>query len=83
MILKAITPKEQNLVIISDWKGYVIKEKLKMSKEKLKWWNKEVFGIIIHLNIDNTVEEINVLDNIVAAGGQIDVEGRKLLSVQF
>lgn len=67
---------------VEGWKGYMLKEKKKLLKEKLKWWNKEVFGII-DLKIDKIVEDINALDNIVAEGGQIDVEGRKLLSVQF
>lgn len=67
---------------VTGWKGYILKEKMKMLKERLKWWNKEVFGII-DLKIDKTIEEINALDNIVVAGGQIDVDGRKLLFAQF
>lgn len=55
---------------------------MKTLKEKLKGWNKEVFGIV-DLKIDKTVEEINALDNAVAIGGQIDVAARKLLNAQF
>ncbi|PNX59162.1 cysteine-rich receptor-like protein kinase, partial [Trifolium pratense] len=50
----------------SSWKSYnvkgkkafVLKEKLKMLKESLKSWNKEVFGIL-DLNIEKTVKDIN------------------------
>lgn len=67
---------------VQGWKCHVLKEKLKMLKERLRWWNKEVFGVI-DLKIDKTVEEIHLLDNIVAEGAQIDVDGRKYLSVKF
>lgn len=67
---------------VEGWKGYVIKEKFKILKEKLRKWNKEVFGVV-DLNIANTADELNQLDKIVADGGDINLDQRKLLTAQF
>jgi len=53
-------------------KAYVIKEKMKLLKEKLRVWNKEVFGWV-DLSIDNTVKGLNELDSMVGEGA---VRGR-------
>lgn len=45
---------------------YVIKEKLKMLKEKLRWWNMEVFRSK-DLQIENIVRDLNEV--MVADGG--------------
>lgn len=46
-------------------KAFVIKEKFKLMKERLKGWNKEVFGWL-DLSIDNIVLEMNALDMVAA-----------------
>ncbi|CAJ2628008.1 unnamed protein product [Trifolium pratense] len=46
-------------------KAYVLKEKLKLLKESLKKWNKDVFGIL-DLNIDKTVADINDFESLMA-----------------
>ncbi|PNX71762.1 cysteine-rich receptor-like protein kinase, partial [Trifolium pratense] len=48
-------------------KAFVLKEKLKLLKESLKVWNKEVFGLI-DLNIDKTVKELNEVEELNANG---------------
>jgi hypothetical protein len=48
-------------------KAFIIKEKLKRLKIALKTWNQEVFGIL-DLNIDNTVKDLNDLEEQLANG---------------
>jgi hypothetical protein len=48
-------------------KAFVIKEKLKRLKIALKTWNREVFGIL-DLNIDQTVKDLNDLEEQIANG---------------
>lgn len=45
--------------------AFVVNEKLKLLKEKLKVWNKEVFGYM-DLKIEETVKEMNLVDSLVA-----------------
>lgn len=63
-------------------KAYVIKEKMKLLKEKLRVWNKEVFGWV-DLSIDNTVKGLNELDSMVGEGAVPDIQQRKELQSQF
>ncbi|XP_058777029.1 uncharacterized protein LOC131651377 [Vicia villosa] len=44
--------------------AFVIKEKLKVLRERLRWWNKTVFGWV-DLSIDKAVTEINGCDDLV------------------
>lgn len=67
---------------VEGWKGFALKDKMKVLKEKLRWWNKEAFGEV-DLKIDETVLGLNSLDELVANGGDPDMEQRKLLSSQF
>lgn len=64
------------------WKTYAVKEKLKLLREKLRWWNKDVFGFL-DLNIQNMVREINMLDDVIDLGSYQEVHRRKELSLQF
>lgn len=64
------------------WKTCVFNEKLKMLKEKIREWNKEVFGHM-DLKIQNTVEEPNVLDELACSGSPQDLGRRKELLSQF
>jgi hypothetical protein len=45
--------------------AFILKEKMKVLKEALKGWNKEVFGIV-DLNIEKTVKELNDLEDMIA-----------------
>lgn len=67
---------------VDGWRMYVFKEKLKMLREKLRVWNKEVFGFL-DLNIKNIVNEINALDELVGGSNCQEVERRKELSSLF
>lgn len=42
-------------------KYFVIKEKFQRLRERLSWWNKEVFGWI-DLNVEKDVEELNDIE---------------------
>lgn len=42
---------------------FVLKEKLRLLKSKLKWWNVNVFGNI-DMESEDGVNEINALDNL-------------------
>lgn len=64
------------------WKTYAVKEKLKLLREKLRWWNKEVFGFL-DLNIQNMVREINMFGDVIDLGSYQEVHRRKELSLQF
>ncbi|PNX99941.1 cysteine-rich receptor-like protein kinase, partial [Trifolium pratense] len=48
-------------------KVFILKEKLKRLKEALKLWNKDVFGFK-DLSIDNTVKELNEVEDLIAKG---------------
>ncbi|PNY10571.1 cysteine-rich receptor-like protein kinase [Trifolium pratense] len=55
----------------------VFKEMLKLLKEKLKTWNKEVFGVV-DLNLESFVEELNELDVKACEGEVGGLESRRL-----
>lgn len=61
---------------------YVLKEKLKMLKEKLRRWNREVFGFKVLL-IENLVRDLNEVERVAAEGGSPKVEQRKVLNAEF
>ncbi|XP_058776653.1 uncharacterized protein LOC131650973 [Vicia villosa] len=65
-------------------KYFVIREKFRMLKEKLIWWNKHVFGWI-DLKIDDGVEELNELETDLAIGGDslnpVEMEKRRVAAV--
>lgn len=42
---------------------FVLKEKLRLLKDRLKWWNINVFGKI-YLELEEWVREMNVLDDL-------------------
>lgn len=56
--------------------SFVLKEKLRMLKEKIKVWNREVFGYK-DLRIENIVRDLNEIERIASEGGGIDEEQRK------
>ncbi|XP_058776630.1 uncharacterized protein LOC131650952 [Vicia villosa] len=53
--------KEWNSLKVGERGDFVLKEKLKLFKEKLKWWNKEVFGKF-DLEMEGGVRDINIAD---------------------
>ncbi|GAU41394.1 hypothetical protein TSUD_244790 [Trifolium subterraneum] len=57
-------------------KACVFKEKLKLLKEKLKMWNKGVFGAV-DLNLESFVEELNELDVKACEGEVGGMESRR------
>jgi hypothetical protein len=50
---------------IHDKSAFILKEKMKILKEALKGWNKEVFGIV-DLNLEKTVKELNDVEDMLA-----------------
>lgn len=46
--------------------AYVLKEKFKLLKQILKWWNKEVFGWI-DMKIYNIVKDLHELNSLVSS----------------
>ncbi|XP_057432140.1 uncharacterized protein LOC130724887 [Lotus japonicus] len=69
---------------VNGWGAYVLKEKLKRLKGKLKQWNRDVFGDL-KLRWERAVQLINELDAIEEEEGpsQADVEERKELLNEF
>ncbi|PNX74944.1 cysteine-rich receptor-like protein kinase, partial [Trifolium pratense] len=64
-------------------KAFVVKEKLKLLKECLKSWNKEVFGIL-DLNIDKTVQELNEVEGLLAGEDVVmDLVRKDVLNKEF
>ncbi|RZB71032.1 LINE-1 retrotransposable element ORF2 protein [Glycine soja] len=64
---KSFIVEEWKKIQITGRKAYVIKEKLKIIRESLKKWNKEVFGWL-DLNIENIVADMNELDRGIEEG---------------
>lgn len=46
----------------SGWGGYVLKQKIKQLKERMKLWNKEQFGDTL-INMQKIEAELNKLEN--------------------
>lgn len=68
---------------VSGNKAFIIKEKLKLLKDKLRVWNKEVFGVV-DLNIDKEVNELNSLDSILIENwDELVVAKRKEVTSKF
>jgi hypothetical protein len=51
-------------------KAFVVKEKLKLLKECLKDWNRDVFGIL-GLNIEKMMHELNEVEGLLASDGAL------------
>lgn len=45
----------------------MIKEKFKLVKDRLRWWNMKVFGWL-DMSFENIVTEMNALGNVIAEG---------------
>ncbi|XP_058741064.1 uncharacterized protein LOC131613407 [Vicia villosa] len=54
--------KEWNGLDVHGHGDFVLKEKLRLLKNKLRWWNTTVFGKI-NLELEEGVKEINAIDN--------------------
>ncbi|GAU51438.1 hypothetical protein TSUD_413380, partial [Trifolium subterraneum] len=60
---------------VTGWKGYVVKEKMKLLKGVLKTWNKEVYG-----NIDSKIEELtNDIDVLELKSETVGLEEEELI----
>ncbi|CAK8566094.1 unnamed protein product [Lathyrus sativus] len=67
----AFTEREWKDIHVEGRGDFVLKEKLKIFKDRLKWWNREVFGKI-DLEVEERVGDINAGDALaetVAPGG--------------
>lgn len=73
---KSFIVEEWKKIQITGRKAYVIKEKLKIIRESLKKWNKEVFGWL-DLNIENIVADMNELDRGIEEGCNLNVVVKK------
>lgn len=74
---------EWNNIQVEGKKAYVLKEKLKLLKERLKRGNKEVFGTL-DLKTENLVNDLNEFDKLAAEGNSLlDVTKRKEISSLF
>ncbi|GAU39170.1 hypothetical protein TSUD_372700 [Trifolium subterraneum] len=70
-------------MVIKGKKAFVLKEKLKILKEKLKTWNREVFGNL-DLNIDKIAKELNEIEDLAANGiGGLTFHNSKNLDKKF
>lgn len=58
--------EEWNAIRIDGRKTFIMKEKLKQLKYKLKWWNKEVFRWI-DLKVEEDVKDLIVLDELAGS----------------
>lgn len=68
---------------VSGKKGYVLKEKLKMLKSKIKVWNKEVFDGL-DLDISKLASDMNDLDQIISEVGDMeDIAKLKKLTIAY
>lgn len=47
---------------VSGSKPYVLKDKLKILRDRLRWWNKEVFGWV-DLSVEEAVYNLKQIDN--------------------
>ncbi|XP_057432258.1 uncharacterized protein LOC130725012 [Lotus japonicus] len=65
---KDFVAKEWEQISISGASGFVLKEKLKAIKEKLKIWNKDIFGDV-NQNYRELVEKLEELDQKLGNGG--------------
>lgn len=60
-----------------------MKEKHKLMRERLKWWNKEVFGWL-DLTIEKLVADMDAIGCIAAKGEELgDVIKHKEISTSF
>lgn len=65
---KRLVVQSWNDGLIQGNKGYILKEKLKNLKSKLRTWNREVFGSM-DLHIDGLVSDLNAIDKTLSEGG--------------
>lgn len=67
---------------VEGWMAHVIKEKLKYVKEKLRVWNREVFGVV-DLNIEQVVKELNGMEDAGDEETEWDGEKWRKLNAEF
>lgn len=61
---------------------HVLKEKLRLLKQKMRTWSRDIFGLK-DLRIENIVKELNEIERVAANGGPINDDQRKLLNEEF
>lgn len=60
--------KPWNYFVVEGGGDYILKEKLKLLKGRLKWWNKEVFRWLT-LKIEDSISELNVQNDFLIRSG--------------
>lgn len=68
---------EGDSINISGKKAYMIKEKFKLLREIIRWWNREVYGWL-DLIVENVVTKINYMDDYFLNGNNVAIEEDKL-----
>ncbi|GAU47952.1 hypothetical protein TSUD_06860 [Trifolium subterraneum] len=69
--------------VVHGKKAYVLKEKFRLLKERLRKWNKEVYGYL-DLNIEKTVNEINDIENMLGDDDmEVELTRRQGLNKEF
>lgn len=81
---KSFVESQWSTLTVTGKASFVIKEKLKTLKGKLKGWNKECLGLIDH-NIDKIQEETHNLDMRIEAGSYVEtyIERMKFLNSEL
>ncbi|XP_058741684.1 uncharacterized protein LOC131614074 [Vicia villosa] len=83
---KAFLEVERKKLIVTGRGNFVLYEKLKSFKEKLKGWNKEVFGWV-DLKMEEARDSINMLDMVIednmGGNNEVAVQARRNVSVDL
>lgn len=77
--------KEREALDITGSKVFTLKEKLKRLRDKLRWWNKEVFGWI-DLRVQGAVKDLNNIDNHLASSNYKNSDewrGKKIIASRY
>lgn len=68
---------EWNSFNIVGKKTYIIKEKFKLLRERIRWWNKEVYGWL-DLKVERDVTKLNYMDDYLLNDNNVVIEDDKL-----
>ncbi|XP_058751345.1 uncharacterized protein LOC131624421 [Vicia villosa] len=62
-----------NSIVVRGKAAFVLKEKLKGVREKLRLWNAATYGFL-NLEVDEAIKDLNALDFMAANNGGVDVD---------
>ena len=66
---------------VTGWEGFKFMKKLKYIKEKIRTWNKEVFGDI-RVKKREILHELEVLDRLESEGGLVEDQGVRMVALR-